>query len=114
MLISSSLIFNFKQYALWFLAVLFGVLFVWRKGYIILALAVVCFALSFLVDANTQSAIIKAGSRAKILPTEPSTYFYTANTDERVEILGKRQNYIKVLFSNGKIGWVNKDDLQKN
>ncbi|WP_219009789.1 SH3 domain-containing protein, partial [Campylobacter jejuni] len=53
-------------------------------------------------------------SRAKILPTEPSTYFYTANADEKVEVLGKRQNYIKVLFSDGKIGWVNKDDLQKN
>ncbi|EGM2659035.1 hypothetical protein ILX96_001319, partial [Campylobacter jejuni] len=104
----------YKQYALWFLAVLFGVLFVWRKNYIILALAVVCFALSFLVDTNTQNAIIKAGSRAKILPTEPSTYFYTANADEKVEVLGKRQNYIKVLFSDGKIGWVNKDDLQKN
>ncbi len=26
---------------------------------------------------------------------------------------GQRQNYIKVLFSDGKIGWVNKDDLQK-
>ncbi|EAH6252520.1 SH3 domain-containing protein, partial [Campylobacter jejuni] len=49
-----------------------------------------------------------------ILPTEPSTYFYTANADEKVEVLGKRQNYIKVLFSDGKIGWVNKDDLQKN
>ncbi len=47
------------------------------------------------------------------LPTEPSTYFYTANADEKVEVLGKRQNYIKVLFSDGKIGWVNKDDLQK-
>ncbi|HED7970344.1 TPA: SH3 domain-containing protein [Campylobacter jejuni] len=104
----------YKQYTLWFLAVLFGALFVWRKNYIILALAVVCFTLSFLVDTNTQNAIIKAGSRAKILPTEPSTYFYTANADEKVEVLGKRQNYIKVLFSDGKIGWVNKDDLQKN
>ncbi|MFQ6341838.1 hypothetical protein [Campylobacter sp. VTCC 70190] len=104
----------YKQYALWALALGFGILFVWRKNYLILALALVCFMLSFLVDTQTQSAVMKAGSRVKILPTEPSTYFYTANTDEKVEILAKRQNYIKVLFSNGKIGWINKDDLQKN
>ncbi|MBM0637650.1 hypothetical protein LNU06_06580 [Campylobacter sp. VicNov18] len=104
----------YKQYALWFLALVLVILFVWKKSYIVLLLAIVCFTLGFLVDTHTQNAVLKAGSRAKILPTEPSTYFYIANTDEKVEILAKRQNYIKVLFSNGKIGWVNKDDLQKN
>ncbi len=104
----------YKQYFFWILAFIFAVLFVWRKNYIVLAVALICFTFSFLVDTSTQSAIIKAGARAKILPTESSTYFYTTNSNEQVEILDKRQNYIKVLFSNGKIGWVNKDDLQKN
>ncbi|AXP08966.1 SH3 domain-containing protein [Campylobacter hepaticus] len=104
----------YKQYILWFLAFVCAILFIWKKSYLILSFALVSFALSFLVDTNTENAVIKAGSRAKILPTEPSTYFYMANTDEKVEILAKRENYIKVLFSNGKIGWVNKDDLQKN
>ncbi len=104
----------YKQYALWAIAFIFAVLFVWKKNYIILAVALVCFTLSFLVDTNTENAILKAGSRAKILPTEPSTYFYTADSNEEVEVLGKRLNYVKVLFKNGKIGWVQNSDLQKN
>ncbi|EHP0985778.1 hypothetical protein KN847_001272, partial [Campylobacter coli] len=46
--------------------------------------------------------------------TESSTYFYTANSNEKVEVLGKRLHYVKVLFRDDKIGWVESSDLQKN
>ncbi|TKX32147.1 SH3 domain-containing protein [Campylobacter estrildidarum] len=104
----------YKQYAFWCLTFIFAVLFVWKKNYIIFGLAVVCFILGFFVDTNIKSGILKAGSRAKILPTEPSTYFYTANSNEKVKILGKRLNYVKVLLENSQIGWVLREDLQKN
>ena len=54
------------------------------------------------------------GSRAKILPTESSTYFYTANSNEKVEVLGKRLHYVKVLFRDDKIGWVESRNIKKN
>lgn len=104
----------YKQYALWAITLLLAVLFVWLKNYFLLFLALVSFALSFLLDTNTQTALLKAGTRVKILPTNPSTFFYTANSNEKVEILGKRQNYVKILFQNGQIGWVQNVDLQKN
>ncbi|TKX31358.1 SH3 domain-containing protein [Campylobacter aviculae] len=104
----------YKQYALWFFTFIFAILFVWKKNYIILILAIICFTLGFFVDTNIKSGILKAGSRAKILPTEPSTYFYTARSNEKVKILGKRLNYVKVLLENGQIGWVYREDLQKN
>ncbi len=104
----------YKQYALWFLAFIFAVLFVFTRNFIVLFLALLSFALSFLVDTSTHSGVLKAGSKVKILPTTPSTYFYTANSNEEVEILNQRENYIKILLKNGQIGWVNRENLQKN
>lgn len=104
----------YKQYGLWALALLFALIFIFTRSFIVLFLALVCFALSFLVDTSTQNGILKAGSKVKILPTTPSTYFYTANSNEEVEILNQRENYIKILLKNGKIGWVSRENLQKN
>ncbi|MFB1644463.1 hypothetical protein [Campylobacter molothri] len=104
----------YKQYVLWFFTFVFALVFVWRKNYIILALAIACFILSFFIDTSIKNGILKSGSRVRILPTEPSTFFYTAHSKEKVKILGKRLNYIKVVLENGKIGWVLREDLQKN
>ena len=104
----------YKQYGLWILSFLFAIIFIFTRSFIVLFLALICFALSFLVDTSTHSGILKAGTKVKILPTTPSTYFYTANSNEEVEILNQRENYIKILLENGKIGWVNRENLQKN
>lgn len=55
----------YKQYALWALTLILALWFVWKKNYFILAGALLCFILGFLVDTNTENAILKAGSRAK-------------------------------------------------
>lgn len=104
----------YKQYGLWALCFLFAVVFIFKRNFVILFLALVCFALSLLVDTSTHSGILKAGARVKILPTTPSTYFYTANSDEEVEILNQRKNYVKILLKDGNIGWVSRENLQKN
>jgi len=102
----------YKQVSLWVLAGLFALVFVWRKNYIFFALAIVAFALSFLFDSSNKIATLKAGTNAQLLPTANSSYFYKSKSTEKVEILGKRQDYIKVLFKDGKIGWVNKNDFE--
>lgn len=106
----------YKRLALWGLTALFIFAFVFKRHYIFFALAVIIFVGSFFIGGsnNTQMAILKANSRAKILPTSQSTYFYTNEKDEEVEILGKRKEWVKILLSNGKIGWVSDENLQKN
>lgn len=102
----------YKQLGLWVLAGICALVFVFRRNYIFFGAALILFALSFLVDTTTHTATLKANSRAKLLPTTNSTYFYTSKDAEKVEILGKREDYVKVLFEDGKIGWVLKNDLQ--
>lgn len=104
----------YKQYALWLIALLLSLLFIWKKNYFILAFAVLSFALGFLVDTNTQSGTLKSGAKVQILPTELSTSFYTASSSQKVEILAKRGAYTKILLSDGKIGWANNADLRKD
>lgn len=111
---NNNLIF-YKRLGLWILAGIFAVIFAFKRNYILFIIALVAFIISFFIgDNTTQMGILKANSRAKILPTSQSTYFYTNEKDEEVEILGKRKDWVKVLFSNGKIGWVSNENLQKN
>lgn len=105
----------YKRLALWALSGVLVLIFVFKRHYLFFALAVIIFVGSFFIGGNsTQMAILKANSRAKILPTSQSTYFYTSEKDEEVEILGKRKEWVKILLSNGKIGWVSNENLQKN
>lgn len=107
--------FNFyKQIFLWSICFVFALWFMFKKSYIALGLAILTLIASFLAQNNIYKAILKAESRVQILPTSNSTHFYSGKYQQEVEVLGSRENYKKILFNNGKIGWVMKDDLQKN
>ncbi|WP_249355181.1 hypothetical protein [Campylobacter sp. MIT 12-5580] len=104
----------YKQLGLWIVAGLCFVFFIFKRSYIALGIAILVLALSFFIGTDTQTGVVKSGANAKILPTANSTYFRTSKQDEKVEVLAKRQNYIKVLFEDGAIGWIDEKDLQEN
>lgn len=104
----------YKQLALWIIAAVCAFVYIFKRSYVFLAIALIVFILSFFVASSSYKATIKANTSAKLLPTENSTYFYTSSQEEEVDVLTSRQNYKKVLFKNGKIGWVDEKDLQKN
>ena len=106
----------YKRLFLWVIAFICGVLFVVKRHYAFLIAAFIAFLMSFLVGESndTQKGILKANSKATLLPTAQSTHFYTSERDEEVEILGERKNFIKVLLNDGKIGWVSREAVQKD
>ena len=61
-----------------------------------------------------KNIAIKKGVSVTILPTKNSTVFYKTNRVLEAEILNERDNYIKVLLPNKKIGWIKVEDIQKN
>ena len=101
----------YKKIICYTLTILFIVFFIFKRSMLLLALAIISFTLSFFVSVDLQSAILKANVKAQILPTKNSTYFYTSNKDQKVEILDKRLNYVKVIFEDRSIGWVDEKDL---
>lgn len=61
-----------------------------------------------------RKAILKPEVNVRILPIKNSTIFYVSSQNESVEILDNKDEYFKILFSDGKIGWVKKDEIVKN
>ena len=48
----------------------------------------------------------------RIQPTLNSTIVLTTQTEQKAEILGKRNNYYKVILKDEHIGWVVKNDIK--
>ncbi|NLY03753.1 MAG: hypothetical protein GXZ15_02765 [Campylobacter sp.] len=72
-----------------------------------------CFLIAFNIYIQDPHyvGVVKNGTNVKILPIERSTVFYVTQKDENVEIFNKNEGYYKVLFNNGKIGWVRENSI---
>ncbi len=58
-----------------------------------------------------EKILIKKNTKVYILPTKLSTVYKITNKNDKVEILIKRDNFIKVLFKNKHIGWIKENDI---
>ncbi|WP_176300997.1 hypothetical protein [Campylobacter armoricus] len=103
----------YKQIFFWILCGILAIWFIFKKSYIALGLAILTLIASFLTQNNIYKAILKADSNIQILPTQNSTHFSSGNYQQEVEVIGSRDNYKKILFINGKIGWVKSENLSK-
>ncbi len=64
-----------------------------------------------------KHAVLKNNTMIYILPTNKSTIFYQLDNFKKVEILNKKNEFIKVMFNNNSnkvIGWVKEDSFVKN
>ncbi|AJC86298.1 hypothetical protein [Campylobacter sp. RM16704] len=106
--------FNFyKQIFFWILCGILAIWFVFKKSYIALGLAILTLIASFLTQNSIYKAVLKADSKIQILPTQNSTHFNSGKYQQEVEVVGSRNDYKKILFTNGKIGWVKSENLSK-
>ncbi|MCR4942809.1 MAG: SH3 domain-containing protein [Campylobacter sp.] len=105
---------TYKNVILYTLSALFLVLTFIRKRFSYLIATVLCIAASIYAYNPFSKGILKANVNVKILPTTKSTIFYTSKQNENIEILNEKNDYVKILFDDDKIGWVKKDDIIKN
>lgn len=101
----------YKTIALLVFAFLLIVIFVIKRRYFALLLAILILVYVGYTNIPMNSVILKKGTGLKILPTTNSTVFYIVEDDIEVDIVHTRGKYIKVLLDNKKIGWINKDDI---
>lgn len=104
----------YKEIAIGALSVMFLLLFVFRRKFVYAFGAIAFGAYLIFVKVSMHDITLKEGTRVRILPTEKSTMFYTIKKPTKVEKLNEVNSYIKVLLSNGKIGWIKKEDVKKN
>ena len=107
----------YKKVFVGVLALLFLLIFIWKRRYYLLVLFLIT-AIIFIVFAMPNKTVkLKANSVIYILPTKNSTIFKKVSTDMIVENLKKRDGFIKIMFKNGNenyIGWVKEEDVVKN
>lgn len=96
------------------LAFLFFIIFLKKRRFFYLLIALVFLGLFFLDKNPLNNVTLKEHSSVMILPTEKSTVFLTTTKSLSVEKLGTRESYIKILLPDGKIGWTPSENIVKN
>ena len=105
---------TYKDVTIYSCAVIFILLAIWRRRLSYFFVAAVFIALGIYTYNPFGKAVLKPDVSITILPTKNSTVFYTSRKNENVEILDTKDDYSKILFADGKIGWVKKENLVKN
>ena len=96
------------------LAFIFFIIFIKRRKWYYILLSLIFLALFFLDQNPLNNAKMKSNSTIRILPMERSTVFFTSDKVLDIEKLGERDNYIKILLPDGKIGWTERENIIKN
>jgi len=97
-----------------FVASFLLILLIRRRKIVYIIFLIGLFAL-FIYDNNILSSIrIEKNTDIRILPTRNSTIFYKTDRPTYAQVLTSREDYKKVLLSNGKIGWIKDNNVSKN
>jgi len=98
---------------------LFFILYLNRKKFIYIFFTLIFLIIFILYNLPNERVKIKEGSNIYILPTNKSTIFYKINKTQKVEILNKKGNFLKILFkrineNKETIGWIKENNIVKN
>ncbi|MDZ7818408.1 MAG: hypothetical protein U5K55_07235 [Aliarcobacter sp.] len=109
---------TFERYKKIFVIVLFAIfliLFVIKRNKILMFLTLVTFIIALLYNLPNSKGVVKKDSYVYILPTKNSTIFFKVENDQKVEILQRKNGFIKVLgLDNDFIGWIKDESFGTN
>lgn len=107
----------YKKVAVGTLALIFMLLFLWKRKYFLLVIAAILFLIFALFIIPNKVSYLKKETVVYILPTNNSTIFFKVKNKEKVEIVSKKDNFVKIMFdfeNKNIIGWVKNENLSKN
>jgi hypothetical protein len=109
----------YKKVALGVLTIFFLLLFLLKRKNTYIVIAIILSIVFFFFTRPNNLITLSAATKIFILPTNNSTVFYIAPTEQVVETLDKKGEFIKVLFKlndqNSKtVGWIKEEDVVKN
>ena len=93
----------------------FAILFILKRKKIFLIISLIFLTISIIYFLPNSVGKVKKDSFVYILPTKNSTIFFKLQNDQSVEILDKKNGFIKVLgIDSDFIGWIKEDSLGTN
>ncbi len=87
------------------------ILFILRKRYFYLSIAVLAAVYALYIAIPIQNACVKKGSSIYLLPMSNGTVFEITSKKKIFEIEGSIDGYIKVKLHNNKIGWIKNENI---
>ncbi len=102
----------YKDLSIYFAIIIFLAIFIWKKSYYSLVVAIVFIAYSLYDNKPFSDAKLKTDTKVRILPTSNSTIFAITTKEQDVKIITKKDNYTKVILQNQTIGWVENENIK--
>jgi len=96
------------------LSLFFFILFLWKRDFFYLAITAITVITLLTFYMPKKKICIKEGSPLYILPTHTSRISTRLNSDITTPLLGKREEFNKIEYKNGIIGWIKNEDLCEN
>lgn len=100
-----------KKYMLLGLIILFVLLFVWKRDFFYLILAVITAAVLLTFYTPLATVCVKEGSPLYIIPTSNSTTSIYIDTKYKTTKLAQRNEFVKIEYKNRTVGWIKNEDL---
>ena len=106
---------KYKKIASTAFFILFLILFILKRKKIFLYISLILLVISIIYFLPNSTGIVKKDSFVYILPTKNSTIFFKLENDQKVEILEKKNGFIKILGKeNDFIGWIKEESFGTN
>jgi hypothetical protein len=103
-----------KKYTLMFLLGFFSLMFLIKRDFFYLILAVISLITLLTLYIPHEKICVKQGSPLFILPTETSTMSTKIDNELNTMLLGEHGDYKKIEYQKGVIGWIKNEDICKN
>ena len=106
---------QYKKIAAIAAVIAFLSIFIVTRYKIFLFFTIISLIVAIIYNYPNEKGVLKKDSFVYILPTKNSTIFFKAQKSEEVEVLERRENFIKILGVQTKfVGWIKEESLEKN
>ncbi|CAA6808891.1 MAG: Unknown protein [uncultured Sulfurovum sp.] len=103
-----------KKYTLLTLVIVFVLLFLWKKDFFYLVMAVIAAAVLLTFYTALATVCVEEGSPLYIVPTSNSTTSIHIDKRYKTTQLARRNEFVKIEYKNGTVGWIKDENLCKD
>ncbi len=103
-----------KKYTFMILVLFFFLMFLFKRDFFYLVLGVVSLITLLTFYIPHENICVKQGAPLYLIPTQTSTISTKLEQELNTMVLGERDEFIKIEYKNGIIGWIKNEDLCKN
>jgi len=98
----------YKKITLGVIVLFFMMIYYFRRKFKYLFIGILFMTFFIILMIPNQRMIVEENTKVYILPTKNSTIYKIVDEQQEVEILIQNDNFLKILFKNGNLGWIKK------